>query len=93
MPENNEIEINFVQHKHRVDVDMSKLTWGDVRKMQTYQAKIASGEMNEGDASEVLTELVSKVTGQNADDLPSTVVQRVVSAMFDGSALNGNSGN
>lgn len=92
-----DVEIVFIKRHHRVEIDMDKLTWGDVLKLRTHRDAASSGEMTEDQAQVLLSALVTKVTGQEAEMLPASVVNRVIEAMFgqvnqNGSGPNSNGG-
>ena len=76
-----DVQLNFVVAHHNVDVDMSKLTWGDMRKMRQLSGK---ENVSEDEAEQIMSDLVSKVTGQNADDLPSMAVGQIINAIMSG---------
>lgn len=71
------IQIEWVDEPVTVKIDMSKLTWGDVVAIQKAQ------EGGESDAQAILEGIVTKVTGQNAAEMPAQAFSAVVSAMME----------
>lgn len=84
-----EVEVVMVRTPQRVEINLSKLTWGDVLQLQKLQRKAVDGDISEDAATEGLNSLISKVTGQKAEDMPAAVVQKVIEAISD--ASNGKS--
>lgn len=77
-----DIEIVIKRNKHRIEVDMDKLTWKDGKALRKYQASIASGEIDEEQAIALMDGIIEKVTGQHPDTMPVEVVNKVVRVLF-----------
>lgn len=75
-----EVEVEFVKTKHKVRIDMSKLTWGDTLMMQKKQKLVEEGAITDDEATEFLNKIIKKVTGEDANELPANVVQKVMEA-------------
>jgi H2-forming N5,N10-methylenetetrahydromethanopterin dehydrogenase-like enzyme len=78
-----DITVNFVEVETTVNVDMTRLSWRDLVTLQRAQK---SG-LTEDQAIETITELVSKLTGQDAWELPAQVVSQIASQLVSRSTL------
>lgn len=73
------VTVNFVDTPLTIDVDLSKLTWGDLLKIQ----RAMGGTLAEDQAEELLNGVLSRVTGQDATGLPALAVAEVLRAVMD----------
>lgn len=82
------VQIEFVETPIRVSVDMARLTWGDLLELQRLQrlAKTDADGDAGGEAERTLNALVSKITGQDATELPAVVVSGVIEAIKERTA-------
>jgi hypothetical protein len=78
-----DITINFVETPVTVDVDVARLTWRDLVALQ----KTRAAGMDEETAIETVTNLVSKVTGQDAWEMPAQVVSRIAKDLVERTSL------
>ena len=76
----NGVTIEFVEVRHKVTIDMSKLTWGDALALQKAQTDPA---MTDDEREHLTTKMVSTATGQDANTLPAVVVGRVLRAIAE----------
>lgn len=67
------VTVEFVEEPVNVKVDFSRLTWGDLLKLQR-RGDTGSDE----EAEKLMTDLISKLTGQDAYDLPAYVVAEII---------------
>lgn len=68
------VTINFVEQPVTIDVDLSRLTWGDLLKIQ----RAMGGGVDDAQAEELLNGVLSRVTGQDATELPAIAVAEVL---------------
>ena len=80
-----EVTVNFIDPPVVIDVDMSAITWRDLIEMQKAQRE----GMDEDQAIAVVTKIVSRITGQDAWDLPAQVVAKVTESMMSMAGLGG----
>lgn len=80
-----EVKVRFVEPPVEIDVDMSRITWRDLIDLQKAQRE----GMDEERAVEVVTKIVSRITGQDAWDLPAQVVAKVAEEMMTMAGLGG----
>lgn len=73
-----DVKLTFVEREIDVRVDMAALTWGDLLALQS----AASGAISEAQAQVLLAGIVSKVTGQDANELPAVAVQAVLDGIM-----------
>ncbi len=82
------VTVEFIEDPVTVKVDFAKLTWGDLIALQK------RGETgSEEEAEQLMTGLISKLTGQDAYTLPAYVVSEIIGAVMaraqgDASAKN-----
>lgn len=75
------VTIEFVEEPITLRVDMRLVTWGDLLDVQRLQREGGAGA-----AEEVLTQLVSRITGQDARLLPAMAVAAVMEAVQERAA-------
>lgn len=68
-----DITIKWVEPAVEIEVDMSRLTWRDLVEFQ----KARNTEMDDEQRVQLVTQLVSRITGQDAWDLPAQVVAKI----------------
>lgn len=73
-----DVKISFIEKEIEVNVDLSLLTWGDLLKLQ----RVSSSGTSEEQAEELLNNVISRVTGKDAYDLPAVVVTQVLQAIM-----------
>lgn len=79
MTEKNMVEVEVVQEPISIKVDLNKVTWGKVLKIQRALGKDASEE----EAEQIVTSIISDVTGQDAYELPAHVVSEVLNKIIN----------
>lgn len=84
-----EVKVRFVEPPVEIDVDMSKITWRDLIELQRAQRE----GLDEDGAVEVVTKIVSRITGQDAWELPAQVVAKVAEEMMTMAGLGGTAKN
>ncbi len=84
-----EVTVKFIEPPVNIDVDMSKITWRDLIELQKVQRQGGDEEQ----AIEAVTKIVSRITGQDAWDLPAQVVAKVVEEMMTMAGLGGTAKN
>lgn len=89
-----DIVIKIKRAPREVELDMDKLTWKDGKELRKYSGAIANGTMTEDEAVALMDGVIQKVTGQNPDEMPMEVVNKVVQVLFasdaDAAAAEGN---
>lgn len=78
-----QVKVNFKRTTRDVEIDMSKLTWKDAKKLRKYQTGMQDGTLSEDESIELLDDIVRKITGEEPDDLPSEVMNKVIAALFN----------
>lgn len=71
------VQIEYVDTPVTVQVDFSRLTFGDYLRLR----KVQGGSMTDDEAEAMIVELVSKLTGQNALDLPGMAVNAILAEL------------
>ncbi len=82
------VTVEFIEEPVKVQVDFSRLTWGDLLKLQR-----RGDTGSEEEAERLMTDLISKLTGEDAYTLPAYVVTEIIQqvmarAQGDGAAKN-----
>jgi hypothetical protein len=77
--EENVVEIEVVREPVKVKIDFNKLTWGRVLELQRALAADATNEK----AEELVSKVISDLTGQNAYDLPAFAVTRILQEVLN----------
>lgn len=67
------VTVQFIEEPVNVAVDFSRLTWGDLLRLQR-RGETGSDE----EAEKLMTDLISKLTGQDAYTLPAYVVAEII---------------
>lgn len=80
-----DVNVTFVEKEFSVQADITALTWGDLLKLQ----KAVAGGVSEDEAQELLAGIISKVTGQDANELPAVAVQAVLNGLLQRVQGNG----
>lgn len=73
------VDVEVVQEAVKVTVDLNKVTWGKVMKIQRALASNAGEE----EAERIITEIITDVTGQDAYELPAFVVGEVLNRIIN----------
>jgi len=68
------------------EIDMSKLTWKDAKRLRKLRAGIQDGSVNEDDLVDMIDDIILAVAGQAPDDLPAEVVNKICQVLFAGDA-------
>lgn len=84
-----EVKVRFIEPPVEIDVDMSRITWRDLIDLQKAQRE----GMDEERAVEAVTKIVSRITGQDAWELPAQVVAKVAEEMMSMAGLGGSAKN
>ena len=74
------IDITWIEPKIAITVDMSRLSWGDLKTIRQLQAG------DEASAEAALEQLVTKVTGVEATELPAQAFGALVQHMIERAA-------
>lgn len=89
--DDDELVITSVKRKTEIEIDFSLLTWGDALLMQK---AARAGDADDEAMETMLTEVVSKVIGQDATQLPARVISKVVEQLMEfGERANADRGN
>lgn len=84
-----DITIKWVEAPVEIEVDMARVTWRDLVQLQ----KAQEAGMDEDKAIEVVSNLVTKITGQDAWEMPAQVVARIAKELVDRTSLGGEAKN
>lgn len=76
------IDIQWIEPDITITIDMSRLTWGDLKVIRQLQAG------TEGEAEAAIEQLVTRVTGVEATELPAQAFGAIVEKMM--ARANGN---
>lgn len=82
-----DVKVNLVEPQIDITVDLSKLTWGDLLNLQ----RVVGSQITEGQAIEMISAIVTKVTDRNANDLPAVAMQAILQAIFERAHLGDSS--
>lgn len=80
-----DITIKWVEPAVEIEVDMSRLTWRDLVEFQRVRDSVLDDEQR----VELVTRLVSRITGQDAWELPAQVVAQIANEALTRTSLGG----
>lgn len=72
------VVIEFVEEQTKIQVDMSKLTWGDARLLDKMRT---DPNITEQERERIIHSIVSNVTGKDMDTLPLSAVTELLKAI------------
>lgn len=84
-----DITIKWVEPAVEIEVDMSRLTWRDLVEFQRVRDSVLDDEQR----VELVTKLVSRITGQDAWELPAQVVAQIANEALTRTSLGGTAKN
>lgn len=61
-----------------IELDLNAITWEDNLRFSRVQTEIEAGRMTEEEGARAMTELLSKLAGQDVSKLPSVVVTQLL---------------
>jgi len=74
-----EVTITYKKSKPvNFEIDLDALTWEDTLLFGEIESKTSSGEMTEKEGFEALSDLISKIVGQDVRSLPSRHVGAII---------------
>lgn len=76
------IDITWIEPQIAITVDMSRLSWGDLKTIRQLQAG------DEASAEAAIERLVTKVTGVEAVELPAQAFAAIVQQMMERASGN-----
>lgn len=76
------IDIKWIEPDIAITIDMSRLSWGDMKEIRQLQAG------NEAEAEAAIERLVTQVTGVQATTLPAQAFAAIVQQMMERAAGN-----
>lgn len=79
-----QINITVKHSKFDGEIDMSKLTWKDAKRLRKLRAGLQDGSVQEDDLVDMIDDIILAVAGQAPDDLPAEVVNRICEILFQG---------
>lgn len=71
------VQIEYIDTPVRVSVDFSRLTFGDYLRLR----KIQGGGLSDDEAEQMIVDLVTKLTGQDALELPGMAVNAILAEL------------
>lgn len=74
-----EITVKWVETPVEIEIDMGRLTWGDLLRLK----KAQQADLDDDKAAELITGLVTKITGQDAMELPAQVVAKIANEISE----------
>ncbi len=80
-----DITITWVEAPIDIEVDMSRVTWRDLVQLQ----KAQEAGMDEEKAIETITNLVTKITGKDAWEMPAQAVAQIAKELVNRSTTLG----
>lgn len=80
-----DITITWVEAPIDIEVDMSRVTWRDLVQLQ----KAQEAGMDEDKAIETITNLVTKITGKDAWEMPAQAVAHIAKELVNRSTTLG----
>lgn len=75
----NLVEVEVIRDPVKVTIDFNKLTWGRVLEIQ----RAIAANADDAEAEQIVTKVVSEVTGQDAYNLPAFVVSKVLQEVLN----------
>lgn len=84
-----DITIKWKESPVEIEIDMARVTWRDLVQLQ----KAQSAGMDEDKAIETVTNLVTKIAGQDAWEMPAQVVAQIARELVNRTSLGGEAKN